>query len=260
MVAQERRQKIQAYLDLHGTAKVADLAEMLGVSVMTIHRDLAKLEAEQRIKKVHGGAIARTLTEIPYRERIVHHHAEKVAVAKRAAELVRRGQTIYLGPGTTVTELARALPKSGLEIITNSMPIAQELTTCSEHDIILTGGIVRRYAEALVGATAEAAFEHSFLHYAFIAVTGVDQTAGLTVYSESEARVLRAAMRAAKLTVLLTDSSKFDQVMGPVVAPLFSVHQLICDDAVPRSYRQFCAAQQIELITVPVAPAQAVAS
>lgn len=260
MVAAERRQKILAYLDLHGTAKVTELAEMLDVSVMTIHRDLAKLEAEQRIKKVHGGAITRTLSEIPYRERIVHHHEEKVAVAKRAAKLVRRGQTLYLGPGTTVTELARALPKSGLEIITNSMPIAQELTACSEHDIILTGGIVRRYAEALVGATAEAAFEHSFLHYAFIAVTGVDKEAGLTVYSESEARVLRAAMRAARITVLLTDSSKFDQVMGPVVAPLFSVHQVICDDAVPKSYRQFFAAQQVELITVPVAPAQAVAS
>jgi DeoR/GlpR family transcriptional regulator of sugar metabolism len=260
MVAEERRQKIQAYLDLHGTAKAADLAEMLGVSVMTIHRDLAKLEEQHLIQKVHGGAIARTLTEVPYRERIVHHHEEKVAVAKRAAQLVTRGTTIYLGPGTTVTEFARVLPKDGLDIITNSMPIAQELTTCSAHDIILTGGVVRRYAEALVGATAEAAFEHTFLHYAFIAVTGVDKDTGLTVYSESEARVLRAAMRAAKITVLLTDSSKFDQVMGPVVAPLFTVHQVICDDAVPKSYRQFFKAQQVELITVAVQPERAVAS
>jgi DeoR/GlpR family transcriptional regulator of sugar metabolism len=250
MVAEERRRSIQDYLERYGTAKASELAERLGVSTMTINRDLTLLAEQGLITKVHGGAVARRVVEVPYRDRIVYHQREKAAVAARAAELVSPGMTIYLGPGTTVTELARALPKEGLRVLTNSMPIAHELTLSSQHEILLTGGTVRLYAEALVGRAAEEAFDKEFLHYAFIAVTGVDIEAGMTVYSESEARVLLAAMRAAKSTVLLTDHSKWDRVMGPVVAPLFTVHTVICNHPVPERYTRFLKEQRVELIAL----------
>jgi DeoR/GlpR family transcriptional regulator of sugar metabolism len=252
VLAEERRRHILEQLSRFGTAKVADLVEQFGVSEMTIHRDLNQLVKEGILDKVHGGAVAKHVTEIPYRERFVQRQAEKQAVAKRAAQLVKSGQTIFLSAGTTITELARVLPKNGLKIITNSLPIAQELTLSSENDIMLTGGTVRRYAEALVGPAAKNSLENEYVHLAFISVTGIDLEQGLSVYSESEADMLRRIIKAARKSALVTDSSKYGQVMGPVVFPLDSVHVLITDDNIPKPYRDYCQTNDIDLITVSV--------
>jgi DeoR/GlpR family transcriptional regulator of sugar metabolism len=252
VLAEERRRHILEQLNRFGTAKVADLVEQFGVSEMTIHRDLNQMVKEGIIDKVHGGAVAKHVTEIPYRERFVQHQAEKQAVTKRAAGLVKAGQTIFLSAGTTMTELSRVLPKNGLKIITNSLPIAQELTLSSENDIMLTGGTVRRYAEALVGSAAKSTLENEYIHLAFISVTGIDLEQGLSVYSESEADFLRQLIKTARKTVLVTDSSKYARVMGPIVLPLDSVHILITDDKIPQPYREYCQANDIDLITVAV--------
>jgi DeoR/GlpR family transcriptional regulator of sugar metabolism len=252
MLAEERRRHILEHLNRFGTAKVADLVEQFGVSEMTIHRDLNQMVQEGLIDKVHGGAVAKHVTEIPYRERFVQHQAEKRAITQQAAQLVKEGQTIFLSAGTTITELARVLPKNGLKIITNSLPIAQELTLYSENDIMLTGGTVRRYAEALVGSAAKNSLENEYVHLAFISVTGIDLEQGFSVYSESEADMLRHIIKAARKTVLVTDSSKYGQVMGPIVFPLDSIHVLISDDHIPENYRDYCQAKDIDLITVAV--------
>jgi DeoR/GlpR family transcriptional regulator of sugar metabolism len=252
VLAEERRRHILEQLNRFGTAKVADLVEQFGVSEMTIHRDLNHMVKEGIIDKVHGGAVAKHVTEIPYRERFVQHREEKQAVTKRAAELIKAGQTLFLSAGTTMTELARVLPRNGLKIITNSLPIAQELTLSSENDIMLTGGTVRRYAEALVGSAARSTLENEYIHLAFISVTGIDLERGLSVYSESEAEILRHIIKAARKTVLVTDSSKYGQVMGPIVFPLDSVHVLVTDAKIPQPYCEYCQTNDIDLITVTV--------
>lgn len=255
MVAQERLHRIMEYLERVGAARISELAAHFGVSDMTVHRDLRKLGEQGIITKVHGGAVAKRVTEIPYRDRKVHAHIEKEAVARMAASLVAPGMTIYLSPGTTITEMAKVLSKEGLRIVTNSLPIAEALTLSSGHEIMLTGGTVRRYAEALVGPAAERMLAGQFFHLTFIAVTGIDIENGLTVYSDSEAQVLRTAIRSARKTVLLTDSSKFDKVMGPVVTPLEAVHVLISDPGIPEKYRDYLAAHDVQLVLAPVAEA-----
>ena len=252
MVAQERMAKIVNYLDQHGTAKVQDLAELMDVSEMTIHRDLNKLAENELLSKVHGGAVARRIAEIPYRARVIHHQAAKQAIAKEALNLIRPGMTLYLGPGTTITELARILPSDGLKIVTNSLPIAQELANLSQLEITLTGGTVRRHAEALVGPSAEAAASEHFIHLAFIATTGLDLEKGLSVYSETEARVLQAFIKASRKTVLLTDSSKIDKVMGPIAAPLYAVHQIICETDLPENYMSYLNDNDVKVTTAPL--------
>jgi len=241
------------YLNRHGTARVAELAARFEVSEMTVHRDLQAVAATGLVRKVHGGAVANHVTEIPFRARTVYHPEEKRAVARRAAQLVAPGMTLFLSPGTTIAEFARALPEDALTVITNSLPIAQDLTQRSAHEIVLTGGTVRRYAEALVGPAAQSVLTEAFIHIAFIAVTGIHLKAGFSVYSESEAEVLRAAIKAARKTVLLTDSSKFGKVMGPVVLPLYAVHAVVCDEGVPDAYRRFFERNDIvlELVQVP---------
>lgn len=250
MIANERRRKIYDHINRLGAARIAQLVEQLGVSEMTIHRDLNQMAQEGLIEKVHGGAVAKHITEIPYHERSVRQQREKQLIARQASNLVRAGQTIYLSPGTTMTELARVLPSQNLKIITNSLPLANELTHSSENEIVLTGGTVRRYAEALVGKGAQSIFESEYIHLAFISVTGINLAQGLSVYSESEADILRHAIKLARKTVLAADSSKFDHYMGPVVLPLDAVHVVISDNNMPEHYRNYCQLKDIDLIIV----------
>lgn len=254
MLAEERRQQILQHVARHGTASIGDLAERFDVSEMTIHRDLHELAERDLVDKVRGGAVAKHVQEIPFRVRVVQHRAEKRALAERAARLVRPGMTLFLAPGTTVAEFGRALPTdlAGLEILTNSLPIASELTLRSEHAIHLTGGAVRRYAEALVGESVRGALEERFVNLAVIAVTGIDLEGGLTVYSREEAEVLRTVIRSARETVLLTDASKYGRVMGPAVLPLLAVHRLVSTAPVPPSYADYCRRHDVELIEVDV--------
>lgn len=261
MVPEERRRQIVGLLDNYGAAKVSELAQQFGVSEMTIHRDLQRMSDLGLVDKVHGGVVAKRVTEVPYRSRIVHNQGAKRAIAQRAIDLIAPGMTIFLSPGTTVTELARLLPRQDLRIVTNSLPIAQELTISSECEVVLTGGEVRRYAEALVGQAAQAVLEGEFIDLHFMAATGVDLDEGLTVYSESEAQMVRSVIKSSRKTVLLTDSSKFDKVMGPVVLPLRAVHTVISEADLPRAYREYFAQNDIELLPVEaVAEGSAVAA
>ena len=248
MLAEERRQKLLSLTAERGRARITDLAETFGVSEMTIHRDIQWLELQGFVRKMHGGVAHVGVEETPYRERIVQQHAQKQAIARAAAKLIRPGWTIYLSPGTTTTEIARALPKEELTVVTNSLPIAQLLMTTTDLEVVLTGGSVRRHAEALVGEVAEASVSKMFINLAFVGATGLDPEGGLTVYSESEAQVLHHVLRAARKTVVVSDSSKWGKVMGPLVAPLTNVHTLISDPGLPKDAVKFLERHDISVI------------
>jgi DeoR/GlpR family transcriptional regulator of sugar metabolism len=248
VLAEERRQKLLGLTAERGRARITELAETFNVSEMTIHRDIQFLESQGLVRKMHGGVAHVGVQETPYRERIVQQHADKQAIARAALKLIQPGATIYLSPGTTTTELARLLPKEGLTVVTNSLPIAQELMHTTELEVVLTGGIVRRHAEALVGEAAEASIERMFINIAFIGVTGMDPVAGLTVYSQSEARVLHQVLRAARKSVIISDSTKWGKVMGPLVAPLTNIHTLITDAGLPREATKYLEQHDVAVI------------
>lgn len=248
-MADERHRYVLEVLQQHGSCKVSELAQALGVSEMTIHRDLASLEKRQLLRKVHGGAVLRNYIELTYQDRVVQNHAVKVAVARQALPLVRPSTSLYLAPGSTAYEFATLLDIDPLHVHTNSLPTATALARAGHPGVTVTllGGQVVGFVEALVGPATEAALAELRLDYAFIAVTGVSLDAGLTIYTEEEARVIRAVIRAARKTVLLTDASKFDLVVGPEVGLLKDVHVLVTDH-LPESYRQYCAQHDVDVL------------
>jgi DeoR/GlpR family transcriptional regulator of sugar metabolism len=255
VLAEERRQKLVSLTAERGRARITDLAETFGVSEMTIHRDIQYLESQGLVRKMHGGVAHVGVQETPYRERIVQQHLEKQAIARAALELIPAGATIYLSPGTTTTEIARALPREGITVITNSLPIAQELMQTTELEVVLTGGSIRRHAEALVGEAAELSVSRMYIHLAFVGATGLDVQAGVTVYSESEARVLQEVIRAARKTVIVADSSKWGKVMGPMVAPLSNFHTVLTDTNLPKDATKYLESCDISVIHAKVVPA-----
>ena len=249
MMADERHRYVLEVLQQHGSCKVASLAQALGVSEMTIHRDLSSLARRNLLRKVHGGAVVHNYIELTYQDRVVQNHAAKVAVARRALPLVRPDTSVYLAPGSTAYEFATLLETEGLHVYTNSLPTATVLARAAHPGVTVTllGGQLVGFVEALVGPATEATLADLKLSHAFIAVTGVSLQGGLTVYTEEEARVIRAVIRAARKTVLLTDASKFGLVAGPEVGTLQDVHVMVTD-SVPEAYRQFCAAHDVEVL------------
>lgn len=249
LMADERHRYVLETLQQHGSCKVADLAQALGVSEMTIHRDLSSLARRNLLRKVHGGAVLRNYIELTYQDRVVQNHAVKVAVARRALPLVRPDTSLYLAPGSTAYELATLLDTEGLHVHTNSLPTATALARAGHPGVTVTllGGQLVGFVEAVVGPATEAAIADLKLNYAFIAVTGVSLDGGLTVYTEEEARVIRAVIRAARKTILLTDASKYDLVAGPEVGLLRDMHVVVAD-SMPEAYRQYCAENDIEVL------------
>ena len=249
LMADERHRYVLEMLQQHGSCKVADLALALGVSEMTIHRDLSSLARRNLLRKVHGGAVLRNYIELTYQDRVVQNHPVKVAVARRALPLVRPETSLYLAPGSTAYEFAKLLETDGLQVYTNSLPTATALARAGHPGVTVTllGGQLVGFVEALVGPATEAALADLKLDYAFIAVTGVSLNGGLTVYTAEEARVIRAVIRAARKTVLLTDASKYDSVAGPEVGLLKDMH-VIVTDSMPPAYRQYCAANDVETL------------
>src|SRR6185312_16109326 len=164
MLAAERRHAILRALTAGGSVRVADLAAELDVSEMTVRRDLDVLDAQDLLRKVHGGAVMRhNRGEEPWSSvKAGQQRAEKAAIAALAAATVEDGMTIAISAGTTTTEFARRLRhRSSITVITNSINVFEVLTdpgadAADAPQVYLSGG-VHTPSDALVGPLAEAA-------------------------------------------------------------------------------------------------------
>jgi DeoR/GlpR family transcriptional regulator of sugar metabolism len=237
MLAAERRSVILRALNSGGAVRVADLAAELAVSEMTVRRDLDALDAQDLLRKVHGGAMARhNRGEEPWSSvKAAQQRAEKAAIAIAAAATVEDGMTIAIGAGTTTTELARHLQaRSSITVVTNSISIFQELTdpTADGADaplVYLSGG-VRTPSDALVGPIADAAIASFRVDATYLGVHGFDPAAGLTSPNIAEAQTNRTLIDVGGRLVVLADHTKYGEVGTNVFARLAQVQTLIVDD------------------------------
>jgi DeoR/GlpR family transcriptional regulator of sugar metabolism len=218
---------------------------------MTIRRDLETLEADGLARRVRGGAISVVSRsyEPPLAVRATTASAAKAAIGAAAAELVNDGDTVVIDVGTTTLELARALHgRRGVTVVTASLPIAVELGNDPDIRVLVTGGQVRNGELSLTGGIAEDAFRALNCDLAFIGVAGVCATPGLTEYNPDDARVKRAAIGAARRSVVLADGSKLGRVAFATVAPLSAVDAVVTDTSAARQAVAELAAAGAEVI------------
>lgn len=232
MLAEERRQTILGLIQENGSARTVELARKFKVSGQTIRRDLEDLQEKGLISKHHGGGVLLSYQALSYRERTALRLAEKCLIAQAAAQLVRSGMTVALGPGTTTEQIARQLDGSDIEVVTNSLAVAAAITDQAT-DVRLTGGRYRQTGELVVGEWSVGNLSDLFVDIAFIGVSGVGSEAGYTVTARDEALVLRQLVRVAKRSIVVTDSSKFHRVAEEALAPLSAVHMVITDSGIP---------------------------
>jgi DeoR family transcriptional regulator, fructose operon transcriptional repressor len=234
MSSDSRRTIILKELEKGGSVSVVDLAARLGVSEMTIRRDLADLEKEGGIRRIHGGAVtARGRSyEPPFILRESENQEAKSEIGKYAASLIADGESIALDIGSTTLQIAQNLVgRRNLTVITSSLHIANLLYSQPDIRLILSGGMVRLGEASLTGDLAKYAYQSLYVDRLFLGVGAIDSQSGLTEYNWDDALVKQAMIRSAKEVILVADASKFDRVAFARVAALDVVHQIVTDRA-----------------------------
>jgi len=233
MLAEQRRRRILDELRRDGAVKVADLTQLLGVSDMTIRRDLEQLSFDGLVEKVHGGAVLGGASTFEPGFAAKSHLAApaKQAIAERAAALVRPGSAIALSAGTTTWSMARLVARvPEITVVTNSPIVADAIAAENERvTVILTGG-VRTPSDALVGPIADRSITGLHLDQLFLGVHGADLRSGFTTPNLAEAKTNQALIAAARRVVVVADSSKWGVIGFADIAPL-SVADCVVTDA-----------------------------
>lgn len=253
MLIEERRQYILSLIQNHGRVLVNELSSTLGISQITIRKDLDHLQAKGLIQRTHGGALpvsAGAMFDPSLQEKQKQHSQEKHRIAAAAAKLVQEGQCVMLDSGTTTTAVAHALRRfSHLTVITNAINIAADLAS-TDFDVILTGGTLRKNSFSLVGPLAEDVLEEMHADVLFLGVDGFDLEIGLTTPNVLESRVNRTMVKAAKKVVVVCDSTKFHRRSLSRIIPTLSVHCIITDNGLSNGDAETLRGQGIELILV----------
>jgi DeoR/GlpR family transcriptional regulator of sugar metabolism len=236
VLAAQRRELILETVRRTGAVRVSELTAILGVSDMTIRRDLDALDRAGLLEKVHGGATVTSSTHEPgFEAKSLREKQEKLAIARAAARLVEPGGAVGLSAGTTTWTLAhelRAVPQ--LTVVTNSTEVAEVLYHGPREDqtVLLTGGL-RTPSGALVGPVAISALRDLNLDLVFMGVHGIDDEAGFTTPNLMEAETNRALIHAGRRLVVVADSTKWGVVGMSTYAALDEADVLVTDDKLP---------------------------
>ncbi|GCE13760.1 DeoR/GlpR family DNA-binding transcription regulator [Tengunoibacter tsumagoiensis] len=237
--AAQRAEYILQQLLLHGRVDAEQLSQQLEVNASTIRRDLERMERQNLLRRIHGGALPVDMLAysaysygLTFQENMSRQVEEKTQIARIALQLIQPGDTIALSPGTTTTHLARAIRQSRLQpltVVTNAVNIAMELSGLPGITLTLTGGLLLPDFFALVGPLAEQSLNQVFVAKAFIGVTGLSAEYGLTGPNQLESLSHRLTMQRAQRTIVLADATKLGSVALHAIAPITTMHILVTD-------------------------------
>lgn len=211
MLAQERRALIMEELHANGIVKINELTKKFNITVETARRDIAALQEKNLVNKIYGGAVlaGTTIKDSLYSTRETLHPSEKAAIGKLAASLIHDQDTIILGSGTTILEIAKNIKHlHNLTVITNSLPIILELLPTGMQ-IFCTGGRIGNIDMNMTGAFSLNALKNFHVDTAFITALGITHETGVTCYTPEDALFSEQIRKQATQSVLAMDSSKF---------------------------------------------------
>ena len=255
VLARQRQAYILDRVREDGGVRVAELVRDLGVSDMTIRRDMELLHERGLIEKVHGGATAlpgSALFEPGFAAKSALQEAEKEAIVDAAVALVEPGTAIGISAGTTTYALARRLVDVvGLTVVTNSVRVADVLHDAGRPDqtIIMTGG-VRTPSDALVGPCAVAALRSVHVDLVFMGVHGMDVHSGFSSPNLLEAETNRALIEAGSRLVVVADHTKWGQVALSSIARLDQADMVISDVGLAAEAQELLRSRVRELVLV----------
>jgi len=254
-VKNERGEKILQELLRNGEVSVEHLSKRLKISPSTVRRELTELERVGLLRRTHGGAVRvepmlyepfRHVSSFSAQEQL--HTAEKRRIGLAAAEIVRDGEIIALGAGTTTTQVARSIRhRKGITVVTNAINIAIELSYRADLKVIVTGGTMSGDWFALTGPTAITAVGEVFYDKVFIGGDGIHLERGLTTNYPDQAAVHRAMMRQARQRIVVADHTKIGDIGSALICPASEIDLIITDKGVPAKVVAQFEAKKIEM-------------
>jgi len=250
MLAVDRRHRILERVAEDQTIHIGELAKELGVSDMTVRRDVRRLERDGFLRRTYGGATAHLTRalELGFNARALQHAAAKRLIGMAAAQLVADARTIFVGIGTTAEQFARFLSaREELTVITESIPIASLLGTRAMRVIVL-GGTVRRDELSCIGPAATATIARYHAEVAVLGAAGLSLDLGIAELHEDEAENHRAMIERSDRVVVLADGSKFGEAAPALVAPVSAIDILVTDDSAPAGEVQTLRERGVEVV------------
>lgn len=243
-----RANQILELLTKEQKVEVSTLSEKLGVSQVTIRKDLDALEEKGIVHREHGFASLCSSDDI--HGRIAYHYKEKQKIAKKATEWVHDGDTIMIESGSCCALLADALvsTKKELTIITNSAFIANYIRGKSDFQIILLGGIYQQDAQVMVGPMIRQCVDNFFVDYFFIGADGYSSKTGFTNKDQMRAQAVCDMAEHAENVIVLTESEKFLK-RGTVPLRLKSTLTVITDCYINKDTSDKLTQNKIKVIT-----------
>lgn len=225
----KRETVILEFLNKETRLDVVTLAQQLGVSQVTVRKDLDSLEQKGFLRREHGYAVLRSPNDVS--GRLANHYEEKLCIAKKAAELVSDGDTVMIENGSCCALLAEVLAETrqDLTIVTNSAFIADYIRRKANFQIALLGGVYQHDSQVMVGPMVRQCAENFFVKHFFIGVDGHSEDIGFTNQDQLRAQAVRDMARQAERVVIVTESEKFRQ-RGTVPLNLAQTEMLVVTD------------------------------
>jgi DeoR/GlpR family transcriptional regulator of sugar metabolism len=237
-----RREKILKLLSEQQEITVNELAAYFNVSGWTIRRDLIELESRSQIQRSHGAAQFHAVDSLKPLdvEREATDEAAKQRIGRKAAQFVKTGQFIVLGAGSTTAYVAKALTsRQHIQIMTNALNLAMELSDKPGLQVTCTGGMVDGTYYTLTGPVTERSLRNYYYDVAIIGISGIDLERGVTVNSQLNAASLEIMLRHSQKRILVADHTKFNQVSYYFLADLDSIDLIITDQPPPDQYMAY---------------------
>jgi DeoR family fructose operon transcriptional repressor len=245
---ESRRARLREMIRSRGFVSIPDLKEVIGASESTIRRDLDVLEEQGEAKRTHGGVFctAPSAGLTMFQDGREGHWGKKRRIAEMAAALIEDRDTLLLDGGSTTYELARQLVGRPLQIVTNSLPVANLFASSEKADLIFLGGQVHRVGITM-GSRSIEMMRGLRVQKAILSVAGIDQRG----YYNSNLLLVeteRAMMESADQTIVVADSSKFGRSSLVQLCGLSDVQRIVVDDGLSEAWRRTLTAAGVELL------------
>lgn len=253
MTAEERKHRIEAYLQRVEFASLEELAQHVEASVSTVRRDLSLLEAAGSLRRTHGGArIAMPKTdEFAFSARETHQLSEKELIGRACAELIGSNQSVIIDAGTTAYHAARHLEEKAPQIVTNSLPVANLYASANRVEVILAGGVIYPRLGVLVGPMTVEAFSKMRADVAIMSAGGITLE-GITNSHALLIDIQRAMLKAAQKIIFCLDHTKFGRQSVSQLCGLDLVDIIVTDARAPQDLIAGLRERGVEVVVAPV--------
>lgn len=251
MFAAARQERIKELLLKHKQYDVVSLAATLGVTEVTIRRDLDKLEQEGFVIKTHGGAILKDLPQNSgFDPRIEEASPEILEIGEAASLLINNYEAIFLGSGLTCLQIAKNLKtKQRLTVMTNDLNVAMELSSAPGVFCTVTGGNTLQGSGALVGDLALKAISDVHFHKVVLSASGISFSSGYTANTMEEATFYRQLLTRCDETLMAADHNKFNKSGFSKIADLTAAHKIVTNKEVDDEYKEYFFQNNIKIFT-----------